>query len=173
MIDTHKNVIKYQVQHELHYVNNPTSLMQMARISLIDKKLFSQNGRNIILFDVYFGKLFNFNISIMIQYSSSNKKTGDTPNATLIFKNVLSHNTIMQINCNKKVYFTRSTSIIVVYLEPILYNEKWLKQNHGSICQSCCIVVYLNDRVPNFFFHFSNQQYRNRLSYFKISLSII
>ena len=42
MIDTHKNVIRYYVQHELHYVNkyvnNPTSL-QMARISLIDEKL--------------------------------------------------------------------------------------------------------------------------------------
>ena len=70
MIDTHKNVIRYWVQHELHYVNkyvnNPTSL-QMARISLIDEKLVKQNnGRNIILFDVFFGKLFNFNILIMI-----------------------------------------------------------------------------------------------------------
>ena len=70
MIDTHKNVIRYLVQHELHYVNkyvnNPTSL-QMARISLIDEKLVSQNnGRNIILLDVYFGKLFNFNVLIMI-----------------------------------------------------------------------------------------------------------
>ena len=36
----------------------------MARISLIDEK--QNNGRNIILFDVYFGKLFNFNIFIMI-----------------------------------------------------------------------------------------------------------
>ena len=41
--------------------------MQMARISLIDEKLVEHNnGKNIILFDVYFGKLFNFNISIMI-----------------------------------------------------------------------------------------------------------
>ena len=48
------------------YVNNPTSL-QMAWISLIDKKLVKQNNAwNIILFDVYFGKLFNFNILIMI-----------------------------------------------------------------------------------------------------------
>ena len=39
----------------------------MARISLIDEKLVEQNnGRNIILFDAYFGKLFNFNILIMI-----------------------------------------------------------------------------------------------------------
>ena len=74
MIDTHKNVItRYKLQHELHYVNkyvnNPTSL-QMVRISLMDKKLDEQNnGRNIILhnlFDVYFGKLFNFNMLIMI-----------------------------------------------------------------------------------------------------------
>ena len=51
MIDTHKNVIRYQIQHRLH-------------------------GRNIILFDVYFGKVFNFNILIMIQYSGpSEKKT--------------------------------------------------------------------------------------------------
>ena len=42
MIDTHNNVIRYYIEHELHYVNkyvnNPTSL-QMARISLIDEKL--------------------------------------------------------------------------------------------------------------------------------------
>ena len=42
MIDTHKNIIRHSIQHELHYVNkyvnNPTSL-QMARISLIDEKL--------------------------------------------------------------------------------------------------------------------------------------
>ena len=42
MIDTHKNVIRYQKEHELHYVNkyvnNPTSL-QMARILLIDEKI--------------------------------------------------------------------------------------------------------------------------------------
>ena len=53
MIDTHKNVIRYVNQ----YVNNPTSL-QMARISLIDEK--------ITVFNVSFGKLFNFNIFIMI-----------------------------------------------------------------------------------------------------------
>ena len=47
----------------------------MARISLIDEKLDKQNnGRNIILFDVFFGKLFNFNILIMIYYSDSNGK---------------------------------------------------------------------------------------------------
>ena len=35
----------------------------MAQISLIDVKINSQNkGRNTILFDVFFGKLFNFNI---------------------------------------------------------------------------------------------------------------
>ena len=42
MIDTHKNVNRYQIEHEVHhvnkYVNNPTYL-QMARISLIDEKL--------------------------------------------------------------------------------------------------------------------------------------
>ena len=38
MIDTHKNVIRYKKEHELHYVNNPTSL-QMGRISLLDEKL--------------------------------------------------------------------------------------------------------------------------------------
>ena len=38
----------------------------MARISLIDEKLdYKNNGRN-ILFNVYFGKLFDFNIVIMI-----------------------------------------------------------------------------------------------------------
>ena len=37
-----------------------------------------------ILFDVFFGKLFNFNIFIMIKYLGSNgKKWGDTPSATL------------------------------------------------------------------------------------------
>ena len=47
----------------------------MARISLIDEKLDLQNtSRNIILFDVYFGKLFNFNKLIMIKYSGSNEK---------------------------------------------------------------------------------------------------
>ena len=59
-----------RLEHELHYINkyenNPTSL-QMAWISLIDEKLDKQhNGRNIILFDVYFEKLFNFNIFFMI-----------------------------------------------------------------------------------------------------------
>ena len=42
MIDIHKHVIIYLMEHELHYVNKyvntPTSL-QMARISLIDEKL--------------------------------------------------------------------------------------------------------------------------------------
>ena len=42
MVDTHKSVIRYYIEHELHnvnkYVNNPTSL-QMAQISLIDEKL--------------------------------------------------------------------------------------------------------------------------------------
>ena len=42
MIDAHKNVKRYQIEHELHpvnkYVNNPTYL-QMARISLIEEKL--------------------------------------------------------------------------------------------------------------------------------------
>ena len=41
MIDTHKDVIRCNIQHELHYiskyVNNPTSL-QMARISFMDEK---------------------------------------------------------------------------------------------------------------------------------------
>ena len=65
MIDTHKNLFRYEIENDFHYVN-PTSL-QMVRISLIDKKLDQQNnGKDIILFDVYFGKLFNFNIFIMI-----------------------------------------------------------------------------------------------------------
>ena len=57
----------------------------MARISLIDEKPDSQNnGRNIILFDVYFGKLFNFNIFIMISTRVQMEKNwGDTPSATL------------------------------------------------------------------------------------------
>ena len=55
-------------------VNYATSL-QMARISLIDEKLDEHNnGRNIILLDVYFGKLINFKILIMFQFSCSWKK---------------------------------------------------------------------------------------------------
>ena len=46
--------------------------MQMGVISLIDEK--QNNGRNYILFDVYLGKLFNFNKLIMIKYSGSNEK---------------------------------------------------------------------------------------------------
>ena len=62
------NLIEHELQHVNKYVNNPTSL-QMARISLIDGKLEEQNnGINIILF----GKLFNYNISIMIKYLGSN-----------------------------------------------------------------------------------------------------
>ena len=50
MIDTYKNVIRYMIEHELHYVNKPTSL-QMAWILLIDEKLDQQNnGRNIFFF---------------------------------------------------------------------------------------------------------------------------
>ena len=61
MIDTHKTT------HNVNkYVNNLTSL-QMALNSLIDEKLDEQNnGKNIILFDVYYGKLFIFNVLIMI-----------------------------------------------------------------------------------------------------------
>ena len=41
--------------------------LQIARISLIDEKLDQQNnGGNIILFDVYFAKLFKYNILIML-----------------------------------------------------------------------------------------------------------
>ena len=69
MIDTHKNVIRYYVEHGLHYVNkyvNNATTLQMARISWIDEKLDQQNdGRNIILFKVYFGKLFTYDILIM------------------------------------------------------------------------------------------------------------
>ena len=43
MIDTHKYVIRFLIEQELHnvnkYVNNPTSL-QMAWVSLIDEKLY-------------------------------------------------------------------------------------------------------------------------------------
>ena len=74
MIDTHKNVNICQIEHKVHhvnkYVNNPTSLHAcfLARISLIDEKLDQQNsGRNIILFDVYFGKLFTCNFNIFIE----------------------------------------------------------------------------------------------------------
>ena len=38
MIDIYKNVIRYQIKHRLHYVNNTTPL-QMKWISLIDDKL--------------------------------------------------------------------------------------------------------------------------------------
>ena len=60
--------------------------LQMARISLIDETLDLQNnGRNIILFEFYFGIFFNFNIFIMIKYSGLNEKNcGDTPSAPLI-----------------------------------------------------------------------------------------
>ena len=43
-----------------NYVNNPTSL-QMVRISLIGEKLINK-----ITVEISFGKLFNFNILIMI-----------------------------------------------------------------------------------------------------------
>ena len=53
MIDTYKKVIRYKIEHVLYvnkYVNNTISL-QMARISLIDEKLDSQNNvRNMIFF---------------------------------------------------------------------------------------------------------------------------
>ena len=58
MIDTQKIVIRYAIEHEVHYVNkyvNNAISLQMAQISLIYEILDSQtNGRNIILFDVYF-----------------------------------------------------------------------------------------------------------------------
>ena len=52
MIDVHKNVIKYQIEHGLRYVNkyeNNAAYMyfQMARISLIDRletRLTKNNG---------------------------------------------------------------------------------------------------------------------------------
>ena len=83
MIDTHRNVIRYQIENELHY-ERPDFLAYGADL-IEDEKLDKQNnGRNIILFDVFFGNLFNFNIFIMIQYSDSNGKNwGDTPSATL------------------------------------------------------------------------------------------
>ena len=60
MTEMHKNVIRYQREYGLHYlnknVNNATSFAN-GRISLINKKLDKQNyGRNIILFYVCFGK---------------------------------------------------------------------------------------------------------------------
>ena len=60
MIDKYNDVIIYliHVEHELHYVNkdvnNPTSL-QINNITV-----------EILFFYVYFGKLFNFNIFILI-----------------------------------------------------------------------------------------------------------
>ena len=41
MIDTHKNVIRYQIQHELHYVNKYVNFLANGefKISLIDEKL--------------------------------------------------------------------------------------------------------------------------------------
>ena len=49
--------------------------LQITRISLLDEKLDSQNnGRNIILFYVYFGKLFYFNIFIIIVLGYKRKK---------------------------------------------------------------------------------------------------
>ena len=60
----------YKIEKGFCYVNenvNNTTSLQMAQISLIVEKLdYQNNGRNIILFDVFFGKLFNFNIFIMI-----------------------------------------------------------------------------------------------------------
>ena len=69
MINIHKNVIRYKKENELHYVNkyvNNVTSLQMVQISLINEKLDSQiNSRNMILFDLNFGKLFNFNILIL------------------------------------------------------------------------------------------------------------
>ena len=90
MIVTHKKVIRYEIEHELHYVNKygnkPTSL-QMARISLIDERLDEQNNnRNIILFDDY--TLENCLISTYLLWFSTRfqmeKNCGDTPSARLI-----------------------------------------------------------------------------------------
>ena len=56
MTDTHKNVIRYLIEHEVQYVNkyvnNATSL-QIAWISLIYEKLDSQNyGRKCPLWKI-------------------------------------------------------------------------------------------------------------------------
>ena len=71
MIDSHKNVIRYYIEHELHYVNkyvNNGTSMQMAPILLIDEKIHLQNdGRSNILIFVLFGKLLHFNILIHIK----------------------------------------------------------------------------------------------------------
>ena len=42
MIDIHKNVIRYEIEHGLRYVNkyvNNATFLYMGRISLIDTKL--------------------------------------------------------------------------------------------------------------------------------------
>ena len=78
MIVIHKNVIRYKIENELHYVNkyvNNVTSLQMVQISLINEKLDSQiNGRNMILFDLNFGKLFNFNILILFSTQVHIKK---------------------------------------------------------------------------------------------------
>ena len=59
--------------------------LQMAWISLIDEKLDLQfNGRNIILFDVYFGKLLLIS-TYLLCFSTRvhEKKCWDMPSATL------------------------------------------------------------------------------------------
>ena len=54
MIDMHKNVIRYLVQHGLCYVSKTVNNNSPATgADLID---WQNEGRNIILFDVYFRK---------------------------------------------------------------------------------------------------------------------
>ena len=71
MIDSHKNLTSYYIEHELHYVNkyvNNGTSMQMAPILLIVEKIHLQNnGRSNILIFVLFGKLLHFNILIHIK----------------------------------------------------------------------------------------------------------
>ena len=91
-IDTNKNVIRYWIEYRLRYVNkyvnNPTSL-QMEWISLIRRETWlTNNGRNIILFDVYFRELLHFIILVMFYYSGFIvKKCCDMPSPTLISYN--------------------------------------------------------------------------------------
>ena len=88
----------------------------MARISLIDEKLdWQNNGRNIILFDVYFGKFFNCNILIMILYSGSNEKKncGDTPSATLSLGSNADSNYMIQYN------------VLHYYIKVLIFNKAW------------------------------------------------
>ena len=158
MIVIHKNVIRYKKENELHYVNkyvNNVTSLQMVQISLINEKLDSQiNGRNMILFDLNFGKLFNFNILILFSTQDHLKKNcWDTLCARLKFeKNSLNCECADHILCSKYRY------ALFLYVNCTIL----IKQSNRNLSRKH------NLRVPNVHHHFPLKL----LQYFSISLLV-